>query len=180
MTKYYSRFPRRAGALARWGLLAIFVGAVFLFWPSKVRRIEHRLSTLAAAVSHEGPAVTSDWLKTLQEQIQTNCSTSTTEVTIDSVVNEALSQEQIVQGVAQLAANSVALRVRFEHLSVELTPNQERAQVSADAIVEMVTQNRADREKRHVTFSLQQRSGEFRIVAVEASANIVNQPEPRP
>jgi len=180
MTKHYPTFLRRAGPLTRWGLAAILLGVAFLFWPNKVRRIERQLSTLAASVSHEGPAVSGDWLKTLESQIQLNFSTSTTEVTIEGVVNEALSQEQIVQGVAQLAASSTVLSVKLSQLTVEITHNQDRAQASADAIVEIATQERTDRERRHVTLSLQQQSGKFRIVAAEASAGIVDQPEPRP
>ena len=179
MTKHYLTFTRRAGPLARWGLVAILLGVTFLFWPNKVRRIERQLSNLAASVSHEGPAVSGDWLKTLESQIQSNFSTTTTEVTIEGVVNEGLSQEQIVQRVAQLAASSTALSVKLSHLTVEITPDQDRAQASADLIVEIATHERTDRERRHVTISLQQQSGKFTIVAVEASAGIVNQPEPR-
>ncbi len=180
MTKHYSRLPGRAGPLARWGLLAIFLGVAFFFWPSKARRIERQLSTLATSVCHEGSVVTGDWLKTLEGQIQSNFSKSTTEVTIDGVVNEALSQEQIIQGVTQIAASSTALRIRLGHLSVELSADRVRALVTADAIVEISAQNRTDRERRHVAFSLQQQSGKLRIISVEASASIVNQPEPRP
>ena len=65
-------------------------------------------------------------------------------------------------------------------MTVELSADQARAQVSTDAIVEIALVNRTDRERRHLSISLEKEAGKYRIVGVKGSASILNQPEPRP
>jgi len=180
MRKSYHPFRRRAGSMAKWGPLAIFVVAALLYWPNKRRRIEGQMRTLADAISHQGPKVTGDWLKGLTDAVQGNCSRTNTAVTIEGVVNEALSQDQIIQAVTQIAADSTRVHVTLEHLTVDLSGQAERAQVNADATIEIAHDDRLDRERRHVFLSLEEDSGRYRLVSVETSAAIVNQPEPRP
>lgn len=170
---------RRAGSLGKWGSLAIAVFSIFLFWPSRGRRIECQLLALAKAMSHDDPSVTKDWLTGLEAAIRADFS-PTTAVAIDGVVGGTLSQDQIVEGVTQLEANSTTFRLKFDDMSVELTDDQSRAVVAADTTVEIAAESRTYRQRRHVTFSLQRDGGRYRIKGVEASANIVNLPEPRP
>ena len=180
MRKHYHSSRRRAGSVALWGLLAILLGFTLLFWPSKRRRIEGQIVAMANAISHEGTSVRQDWLRGLGAAIRANCSRTTTAVTIEGVVNEPFTQDHIIEAVATLAASSSRLSVKLEQISVDLSGQPERASVNADATVEIDHDNRIDRERRHVTFSLQQDAGTFRVVSVEASEPIVNQPEPRP
>jgi hypothetical protein len=178
-TKPYQLLPRRAGLVAKWGLLVISVAGAFLYWPSKSRRIEWQISDLTNSVSHEGTFQTQDWLDGLEFAIRADFANSTA-VTVDGVLNGALSRDQISDSITKLAASSTLLRVRFEHASVELSREEDRAQFSADAIVEITKGSRTDRERRHVSLSLQREGRHYRIIGVEASLNIVNLPEPRP
>lgn len=180
MQKHYHSSRRRAGSVALWGLLAILVAVTLLFWPSKRRRIEGQVLAMANAISHEGASVSQDWLRGLGAVIRANCSQTTTTVTIEGVVNEPYTQDQIIEAVATLVASSTRLSVKLEHISVNLSGQPERASVNADATVEIEHDDRVDRERRHVSFSLLQDAGTFRLVSVEASEPIVNQPEPRP
>lgn len=180
MRKHYHSSRRRAGSVVLWGLLAILVGVTLLFWPSKRRCIEGQVIAMANAISHEGATVNQDWLQGLEAAIRTNCSRTTTAVTIEGVVNEPFAQDQIIEALAALAASSTRVIVKLEQLSTDLSGQPERAHVIADATVEIAHDHRVDRERRHVSFSLQQDAGKLRLVSVDASANIVNQPEPRP
>ena len=180
MPKPYHSFHKRAGSALKWGLSAISIAIVVSVWPNPRRQIERQIVGMADAVSHHGTIVDRDWLAGLSRNIHENCSNGSTAVTIEGHVNEALSQEKIIEGVAQIAADSTEFIVKFEHITVDLLGESKRAQVSADAIVEWTREHRAERERRHVIFSLQQDDRRYRVIAIEASANIVNQPEPRP
>ncbi len=180
MRKQYHSSRRRACSVALWGLLAILVGFTLLFWPGKRQHIEGQVIAMANAISHEGATVNQDWLKGLEAAIRANCSQTTTAVTIEGVVNEPFTQDQIIEALAALAASSKRVNVKLEQISTDLSGQPERAQVIADATVEIAHDNRVDRERRHVFFSLQRDAGKLRLVSVSASASIVNQPEPRP
>jgi hypothetical protein len=180
MQKHYHSSRRRAGSVALWGLLAILVALALLFWPSKRRRIEGQILAMANAISHEGASVSQDWLRGLGAAVRANCSRTTTAVTIEDVVNEPFTQDQIIEAVATLAASSTRLSVKLEHISVDLSGQPERASANADVTIEIEHDNRVDRERRHVFFSLRQDDGTLRIVSVEATGAIVNPPEPRP
>ena len=180
MSKHYHLFPRRAGTTLKWGLVAILGALLITFWPNPRRQIERQIVGMAEAVTHHGSSVNANWLEGLSKNIQANCSTATTTVSVEGLVNEELSQEQIIAGVSQIAADSSEFAVRLEHVTVDISSESNRALASADAVVEWAHENRVDRERRHVRFSLQLIEGHYRLLAVEASGNIVNQPEPRP
>jgi len=65
-------------------------------------------------------------------------------------------------------------------VTVTLSNESKRAQVHADAVVELAYEGRVDKEKRHVTMTLQGVDGNYRLISVAASAAILDQPEPRP
>jgi hypothetical protein len=134
---------------------------------------------MAESISHHGSTVNRDWLGRLSAIIHENCSNTTTQVTVERVVNEALTQEQLVESVTQIAASSTEVLVKLDQVTVDLSDDSRQAQVNAEALVEITHDNEIDRERRHVLMTLQEIDGKYRLVSVEAPANIVNQPEPR-
>ncbi len=180
MQKPYHSLIRRAASLTLWGLLVILAAIAFLYWPDKRHRIERQIWALANAVSHQGGTVSSDWLRGLSETIEANCSRTTTLVMVEGAVNQTFTQVELVDALAGLAATSTRLQVKLEPMTITLSGEPERAQVSVDAAVEIERDRRVDRERRHVFISLQQGGGQYRVVTVEASARVVDQPEPRP
>jgi hypothetical protein len=180
MRKPYHSLRRRAASLTLWGVLVILAAITFLCWPDKRLRIERQIWALANGVSHQGATVSSDWLRGLSETIEANCSRTTTFVRVEGAVNQAFTQAELVDALAGLAATSTRLEVKLEPMTITLSGAPERAQVNVDAAVEIERDQRVDRERRHVFISLQQDGGQYRVVAVEASAKVVDQPEPRP
>ena len=165
--------------MTRWGLLACTLGIAALYWPTESRRIEWQLSSLARAASHDGPFLQSDWLQRLDAIIRTNFSAATS-ITIEGVANQTVSRDQIIQGLVEVAREATRLQLDFEHVLVNFSQDHQGAQVTADAIIERTTPERTDRERRHVSFALHREADMYRIIGVEGSAKIVNQPEPRP
>ena len=128
-------------------------------------------------MSHDGSTVNRDWLGKLSANIHENCSNSTTQVTVEGIIKEALSQEQIVEAITQVAAGSTKVTVKLDHVTVDLFDQSRRAQVNADALVEVAHDNEVDRERRHIVMTLQVIEGKYRLVSVEAPVNGVNQPD---
>ena len=122
MTESYHCFWRRIGSTARWGLVAISVVAALLCWPNQARRIKWQISAIAGAVSHDGSTTPKDWLDGLDSVIRSNFSPATAAVTIDGVIDEALSQDQIVQGFTQLRASSTLMHVGIDLLNIVNQP----------------------------------------------------------
>ena len=165
--------------MTRWGLLACTLGIAALYWPTDGRRIESQLSSLARAASHDGPSLQSDWLQRLDGVVRTNFSTSTS-ITLEGVANQTVSRDQIIQALVEVAGESTRLQLELEQLQVNFSQDHQGAQVTADAVIERSTTDRTDRERRHVSIALRREAGMYRIIGVEGSAKIVNQPEPRP
>ena len=163
---------RRTRSALLWGLLAISITLGVLFWPNPRRQIERQVLSMAESISHHGSTIKRDWLSDLSANIHENCSNSTT-VTVEGVINEALTQERIIEAVIQIATGSSELLVKLDRVTVELSDKSKRAQVNADALVEVAHDNEVDRERRHVLMTLQAIDGKYRLVSVEAT-NIVN------
>jgi hypothetical protein len=70
--------------------------------------------------------------------------------------------------------------VKLAQLSTDISRESKRAQVNADAVIEVSHDGRFDREKRHLTLILKKFNYRYQLISLEASAPIVNQPEPRP
>ena len=108
----------RSRSAAKWGLLAILVAIGALFWPNLRRRIERQVSSMAESISHDGFTVNRDWLGKLSANIHENCSNSTTEVAVEGIINEAMSPEQIVEGITQVAAGSTPLEAESRRIGL--------------------------------------------------------------
>ena len=180
MAKQYHSFSNRAGPALKWGLLAIFPLLVFAYWPNESRKLERQIVRMAAAISHQGSTVSPDWLNGLSSSIRENCDLETTVVSIEGLVNEALTPAQIIEDITHVASTSSNFSVKLEQVTVTLSNESKRAQVHADAVVELAYEGRVDKEKRHVTMTLQGADGNYRLISVAASAPILDQPEPRP
>lgn len=180
MPKHYHSFSNRAGATLKWGLWAVLVLAIIAYWPSEIRKVQHQVTAMAVAVSHHGSTLSPGWLNGLSSNIHENCASGTTALNIDGVFNEALTQPQLVEAVTQVASSSTDFSLKLEHVTVNLPRGSNRAQVNADAVLDVTHGGRVDHEMRQVRMILEKTGGKFRLVSVEASAPIVNQPEPRP
>ncbi len=180
MSKPYHPFSNRAGNTLKWGLVAILLFAIVNYWTNERRKLERQLSAMAGAISHHGSTLSPAWLNGLSSSIHDNCSLETTTVNVEGILNEALSQAQIIEGVTQVASISTDFDVRLEQVTVDVYRDTKRAQVNADAIIEVAHDGRFDREKRHVTITMKNVGSQYRLVSVEASSPITSQPEPRP
>ena len=171
MSESHHLVHRRTRIAMLSGLLAILVALGISFWPDPRRQIQRQIWSMADSISHHGSTVSPNWLGSLSANIRDNCSNSTTLVTVEGIVNEALTQEQIVEAVTQIAAGSSEVLVKLDHVTVDLSDDSRRAQVNAEALVEITHDSEVDRERRHVLMTLQEIDGKYRLVSVEAPAS---------
>jgi hypothetical protein len=179
MTSDYSstRRPGRSRYLAVAALLAL-AGTV-LFWPTSSRRVERQITALSELLSCSGRPLAPERIQALRDAIRSDFSAATA-ITIENAINDSFSHERLIQEIVDVCASSTRLQIHLNQVAVDIGRDQLSAQARADINVEYEKEGRSDREHRRAIFTLHKEGQAYRIVAVEVSANIVSQPEPRP
>jgi hypothetical protein len=179
MTSDYSstRSSGRSRYIAVAAILAL-AGAIPL-WPTTSRRVERQITALSELLSCSGRPLGTDRIQALRDAIRANFS-ATTAMTIQSDINDSFSQERLVQAIVEACTSLTQLQIHLNQVAVDIGRDQLSAQARADVSIEYESRGRSDREHRRANFSLRKEGQSYRITAVEVSADIVNQPEPRP
>ncbi len=157
----------------------LVLAGTMLFWPTSGRSVERQLISLSQVLSCSGRSMTPVRIQAMRNAIRSGFSPAT-DITIQGATNDSFSQEQLFQEIANICSRSTRLQIHLNQVAVDIARDQLSAQARADISVEYENQGRLDREHRLAIFSLRKVVQSYRIAAVKVSANIVNQPEPRP
>lgn len=153
----------------------IAVVNIIRLWPTDSRRVESLLYSLADRASCKGSEPARDIAAQNAQLLFRNPTT----LRVEGLADDTYSLEQLVSEWLMVCSFE-RLALKFSQIDVTLWDHGAKAQARADLSVEIQNGGRTDHERRLASFTLVKLPSGYRISAVQISANIVNQPEPRP
>ena len=175
---YFSTIWRGRSRYLAFAALLALAGTIPL-WPTSGRRVERQITALSELLSCSGRPLAPERIQTIRDAIRSDFS-ATTAITIQNTINDNFSHEQLTRTIVEACTGSKRLQIHLNQVAVDIGRDQLSAQAHADINLEYEKEGRSDQDHRRAIFSLHKEGQSYRIVAVEVSANIVNQPEPRP
>lgn len=157
-----------------------FLAVIVLLLPTDDRRVKTLLTSVSEALACDGP-IAEDQAESLRRLVQADFSATTTvAISGSAALNGSYSREELLQQFTELCARVNGFRVILTQISVDIPGSGVSAYARADASVQYVSLGRTEREHRQARFTIRQAGQANQIVAVEMSAKVVDQPEPRP